>query len=185
MLNSSLFISVEAKSHGVRLVEESRSLAAHLALEHRYRESRPVQESFLTFQNVGAAQIVPSPEVYEKARSRKGIVGAFERTCRRWKLDSDGQMILLGYRPTDVTGRCVLAGLWIPSSQDFEDRVGYVVSIGLALDALFGQAVDAEIGWLRQPRARLGGKSALEYMLEGHMANLFVIAKMVTHERGL
>ena len=119
MLNSSLSISVEAKSHGVRLVEESRSLAAHLALEHRYRESRPVQESFLTFQNVGAAQIVPSPEVYEKARSRKGIVGAFERTCRRWKLDSDGQMILLGYRPTDVTGRCVLAGLWIPSSQDF------------------------------------------------------------------
>ena len=129
------------------------------------------------------AQSVPLAEVREEAR--EGLVDAFLKTCQRWQLNSDDQMILLGYRPNDAVGLRVLAGQWTPSSQDFEDRVGYVAAVGLGLGALLGEAVDAEIRWLKQPRARLDGKSALEYMLEGHMASLFVVARMVTHERGL
>lgn len=184
MLDSNPSISVGDDLHRFRLEQESRSAAGHRALEHRQREARPVLQDSLTSQNTGA-QIITLPEVREQVRSRKGIVDAFVKTCQRWELDSDGQMILLGYRPNDATGRWVLAGQWIPSSQDFEDRVGYVVGISLGLGALFGEVADAEIGWLRQSQARLDGKSALEYMLEGHMAHLFIVARMVTHERGL
>lgn len=118
MLDSNPSISVGGDLHRFRLEQESRSAAAHLALELRQREARAVLQDSLTSQNIGA-QIITLPEVREQVRSRKGIVDAFVKTCQRWELDSDGQMILLGYRPNDATGRRVLAGQWIPSSQDF------------------------------------------------------------------
>ena len=181
MLSSDWLLSAEIESQELR--RESLLAAANLAVENRQRKSMSSRQGSLSFEN--GAQIVPSAEAREEARGRKGLVDAFLKTCQRWHLNSDDQMILLGYRPNDAVGLRVLAGQWTPSSQDLEDRVGYVAAISLGLGTLFGEAVDAEIRWLKQPRARLDGKSALEYMLESHMASLFVVARMVTHERGL
>ena len=119
------------------------------------------------------------------AGTRRSIVDAFAKTCERWGLNCSEQLVLLGYQADHVVGQQVLAGGIAPTSQDVRDRVGYVVGISLGLGALFGDIIDAEIDWLRHPRKWLDGVSPLEHMLEGHIANLIVVAEMVKHERGL
>ena len=115
----------------------------------------------------------------------RGSLDAYVKTCQRWKLKSDKQMILLGYQPHDAVGRHVLSGDHIPPSQDFRDRIAYVLRISLGLGSVFNEAVEAELNWLNKTRPELKDKSAFDYMLEGHMSNLFIIAGLVEHERGL
>ena len=122
---------------------------------------------------------------HAEASSPQGVVDAFVKICQRWHLSHDEEIILLGYRPGDFIGEHILAGRVLPSSQDVLDRAGFVVSISLGLGAIFGEVVDAEISWISHRREKLNNKSPLEYMLEGHMENLFSVAEMVKHERGL
>ena len=118
-------------------------------------------------------------------RRLRGSLDAYVKTCQRWKLKSDKQMILLGYEPHDAVGRHVLSGDHIPPSQDFRDRIAYILRISLGLGSVFNEAVEAELSWLNKTRPELKDKSAFDYMLEGHMSNLFIIADLVEHERGL
>ena len=121
----------------------------------------------------------------EKTSNPRGIFEAFVKTCQRWELDLDKQITLLGCRENISTGHQILSGRIIFPSQDIVDRAGYIVGISLGLGSIFGEVVDAEIAWLKCPRVGLQNKSPLDYMLEGHLVNLFVIAEMVKHERGL
>ncbi len=115
----------------------------------------------------------------------RGSLDAYVKTCQRWKLEPENQRILLGYEPHDAAGRHVLSGNHIPLSQDFRDRIAYILRISLGLGSVFNEAVEAELNWLNKTRPELNDKSAFDYMLEGHMSNLFVIADLVEHERGL
>ena len=115
----------------------------------------------------------------------RGSLDAYVKTCQRWKLEPENQMILLGYEPHDAVGKHVLSGDHIPLSQDFRDRIAYILRISLGLGSVFNEAVEAELNWLNKTRPELKDKSAFDYMLEGHMANLFIIADLVEHERGL
>jgi Protein of unknown function (DUF2384) len=82
-------------------------------------------------------------------------------------------------------GRQILEGRLLAPPQDVRDRAGYVLGISLGLGALFNDSEEAELLWLRQPRSVFGGHSAIEFMLEGRMGNLMVVAQMVAAERGL
>lgn len=184
MPNNAQSVVTEGGLQEDQLMQARRSEVANLDRERQLRSAAPHPIKSLTSRNSGA-QVIQWPVNQAEASSLRGIIDAFVNTCQRWRLNHDDRMILLGYRPHDVIGQQVLAGLVSPSSQDVEDRVGCVVGISLGLGTVFGEAIDAEIGWLRQPRAKLNDKSAIGYMLEGHMANLFVITEMVKHERGL
>ena len=118
-------------------------------------------------------------------RRLRGSLDGYVKTCQRWRLEPDKQMILLGYEPHDGVGRHVLSGVHIPSSQDFRDRIAYVLLISLGLGSMFNEVVEAELNWLNKARPELNDQSAFDYMLEGHMSNLFVIADLVELERGL
>ncbi len=50
---------------------------------------------------------------------------------------------------------------------------------------MFNEVVEAELNWLNKARPELNDQSALDYMLEGHMSNLLVIADLVEQERVL
>lgn len=117
--------------------------------------------------------------------SSKGIVDAFAKTCQRWHLSSAEQVVLLGYKGSEFVGEQLLKGRFLALSQDAQDRTGYILGISVGLGALFDEAEVAELAWLTAPREALSGQSALNFMLEGRMANLMVVAGMVARERGL
>ena len=173
----------EAKS-GAQFSRLNRAKAQTFFLEHRLRVVPP-RKSWYFSSRVSHLQFSHRRIQRRKTVGLRGVVDAFVKTCQRWKLGEHDQMVLLGYEPHDVVGQRVLAGDILPSAQDFEDRVGYVVGISLGLEALFGVNAEAEMGWLREPRIELDDNSPLTFMLEGHMANLFTISELVVHERGL
>ena len=110
---------------------------------------------------------------------------AFVETCKHWGLDTDAQLILLGYPPGDSIGKQVLWGRIQALSRDARDRADYVVAISVGLAILHGEDAAAEKRWLRRQRATLGGQSPLDRMLNGDMAALVVVNGMVERERGL
>ena len=116
---------------------------------------------------------------------RHAIIELFVNTCERWKLQEDQQLILLGYSPNDSTGRRILDGHLNQLPRDVEDRAGYAVGISLGLCTLFRDNDDAELDWLQLSRQKFGGKSAMEFILEGDYKNLYVISEMVKRERGI
>ena len=167
-----------------KFVRQSHLQISRSDLVRRLRDTPRAQGPFLGFKSA-SAKLVSRRRRLENSRSLRGVVDAFVKTCQRWKLSNEDQLVLLGYEAEDAVGERVLAGQMLPSSKDFKDRIGYVVGISLGLGALFGEVIEAELGWLKDPREQLNGMSSLDYMLEGHMANLFAIAEIVARERGL
>jgi hypothetical protein len=70
-------------------------------------------------------------------------------------------------------------------SKDTLERISYVLGIYKALRILLpdDRAADA---WVRQPNAAtpFGGRSALERMLSGQVADLFVVRQYLDAQRG-
>ena len=182
--NNAQYVVTEGGLQQDQLMQARRSEVANLDRERQLRNATPDPTKSLTSRN-SEAKVIKWHVTQAEASNLRGIIDAFVNTCQRWRLNHDERMILLGYRPHDVIGQQVLAGRVIPSSQDVEDRVGCVVGISLGLGTVFGESINAEIGWIRKPRAKLNDKTAIAYMLEGHMVNLFIIDEMVKHERGL
>ena len=114
----------------------------------------------------------------------RGIVEGFIKTCQRWNLDSEQQKTLLGLSPSDPYGDLVLIGLVNFMSQDFEDRIGYVIGISIGLQILFRGNREAEINWLNCERKSLSNSAPIEYMLNGHMIDIIKISHLVDRERG-
>ncbi|MDE0302621.1 MAG: hypothetical protein OXJ38_05355 [Gammaproteobacteria bacterium] len=169
--------------HAEQFMQRRRIEAEDVVREQLLRTIAHVSSKpqFLSFEPI--TQLAPKQHE-EKISNPRGIFEAFVKTCQRWELDLDSQITLLGCRENISTGHQILSGHIISPSQDIVDRAGYIVGISLGLGALFGEAIDAEIDWLKCPRKKLQNKSPLEYMLEGHLVNLFAIAEMVRHERG-
>ena len=117
--------------------------------------------------------------------NRYAIIEMFLSVCKRWNVDIGQQMTLLGYSSNNPFVHKILDSDFSELPRDMEDRAGYVVGISLSLSILFGNNEEAELSWLRLPRNKLDGKSAIEYMLEGDYKNLYVISNMVKRERGI
>ena len=115
----------------------------------------------------------------------RGELKIFVETCQRWRLKLKDQVILLGYQSADSIGMQILNGRVRAHSRDIKDRSGYVIAISIGLGILYGESIDAENQWLRNPRQILDGKSPLDYMLGGQMIDLITINRMVERERGL
>jgi hypothetical protein len=111
-------------------------------------------------------------------------LGAFFRVANLWKLSVAEQMTLLG-----ITARSTYfqwkknANVELP--KDTLERISYLLGIYKALQILLPdtQAADA---WVRQPNQAplFGGQSALDRMLSGHVADLFVVRRYLDAQRG-
>jgi Protein of unknown function (DUF2384) len=122
-------------------------------------------------------------EIDRKTISRPGLK-TFFRICERWGLTNDQQMILLGitnpstfYKwrssPPETLGKDVL------------ERISYILGIYKSLQILLpeNQAADT---WVKAPNKNplFGGKSALDRMLSGNVADLFVVRNYLDAQRG-
>jgi hypothetical protein len=123
-----------------------------------------------------------SPKLDRRRLSAPGLK-AFFRIAGLWGLSGDEQMTLLG-----LTSRSTFFN-WrrdpdVSLSKDTLERISYVLGIYKALRILLPDDKAAD-GWVRQPNAAtlFGGRSALERMLSGQVADLFVVRQYLDAQR--
>jgi hypothetical protein len=102
----------------------------------------------------------------QPATTKSGVLDAFAKTCQRWHLSPEQQIILLGYKGSEFFGLQLLEGRVLTPPQDVRERAGYILAISIGLSSLFDESEQAELAWLNKPREALNGHSALAYMLE-------------------
>lgn len=119
---------------------------------------------------------------------RKDLSGpalrTFFRIAELWGLSADEQMTLLGLSARSTFFKWKKgAGGALP--KDTLERISYVLGIYKGLQILLPdeRAADA---WVRQPNAAplFGGQSALQRMLSGQVADLFVVRQYLDAQRG-
>jgi hypothetical protein len=108
----------------------------------------------------------------------------FFRIADAWKLSSGEARRILGDPPRSTFFLWKRAGEG-QLSRDTLERVSYVLGIYKALQILLPQQ-DAADAWIRKANAAplFGGKSALDRMLTGNVADLYVVRQYVDAQRG-
>lgn len=108
----------------------------------------------------------------------------FFRIAELWRVSADQQMTLLG-----VTSRSTFFK-WKKSTEavlpkDTLERISYILGIYKALQILLPDERSAD-DWVKRPNlaAPFGGKSALDRMLSGQVADLFVVRQYLDAQRG-
>jgi Protein of unknown function (DUF2384) len=119
---------------------------------------------------------------------RRGLSGpalrTFFRIAERWGLSADEQMTLLG-----VTTRSTFfkwkkdANAMLP--RDTLERISYILGIYKALQILLPDETAAD-AWVKRANAAplFGGRSALDRMLSGQVADLFVVRQYLDAQLG-
>jgi hypothetical protein len=113
------------------------------------------------------------------------IMDAFINTCERWNLADQERLVLLGYGNSASLGNQVLNSRMLAAPQDARDRAGYLLAISIGLGTIYNEVLDAERRWINLPHPKLGMKTPLAFMLEGHMGNILSVLRLVEEERGL
>ena len=108
----------------------------------------------------------------------------FFRIAELWNLSVNEQMTLLGLtsRSTYYKWRSEPPRRLPP---DLLERLSYLFGIYKDLQVLLPEPEAAD-AWVRKPNAAppFGGRSALERMLSGHVADLYVVREYLDAERG-
>ncbi len=126
------------------------------------------------------------PDFVQRPLKPRGVMDGFVKTCQRWGLSEREQLVLLGLGGDgEFLGRQLLRGNWLSPSQDVKDRAGYILGISIGLGAIFDEDAHAEVSWLKKVHPNVRGTSPLDLMLNGKMASLMMVARLVAEEREL
>lgn len=124
-----------------------------------------------------------APEVSEARMARAGL-RTFFRIAEQWGLSVEEQITLLGGPARSTYYKWRKDGAdGLP--KDVLERISYVLGIYKALQVLLPDERAAD-GWVRRPNDAqpFGGRSALERMLSGHVADLYEVRRYLDAERG-
>lgn len=121
-----------------------------------------------------------------EAPSRKDLTGpalrTFFRIAEAWELREQEQMKLLGL-DNRSTFQSWKRGMVAAIPKDALERISYVLGIYKGLHILLPRTADE---WVRKPNAAslFGGRSALERMTSGNVADLYLVRQYVDAQRG-
>jgi hypothetical protein len=121
-----------------------------------------------------------------KGLDRKDLTGPALRTFFRiadaWGLKEQEQMRLLGLESRS-TFQSWKRGVVAALPKDALERISYVMGIYKGLQILLPKTADE---WVRKPNKAqvFGGGSALERMMSGNVADLYVVRQYVDGQRG-
>jgi len=117
-----------------------------------------------------------------QAMSAAGL-RAFFRIAQAWQLNRTEQRALLGEPPTTTFHRWQREGGEL--NRDVLERISYVLGIFKALNILFPSEAQAD-GWIRRGNSAppFSGRSALDRMLSGNVADLYVVRSYLDAQRG-
>ena len=109
---------------------------------------------------------------------------AFFALAERWKLRVTEQRTLLGDPPESTYFKWKKQQDGAPS-RDVIERISYLLGIWKDLQILFPDPAQAD-AWLRKPNSAslFGGQPALERMLSGNVADLYVVRQYLDAQRG-
>lgn len=109
---------------------------------------------------------------------------AFFRLAEHWKLRGAEQRRLLG-EPAESTFFKWKRDQDGHPGRDVIERISYLLGVWQALQILFPDPAQAD-AWLRKPNQSplFGGQSALERMLSGNVADLYVVRQYLDAQRG-
>jgi uncharacterized protein (DUF2384 family) len=115
-------------------------------------------------------------------KRKTGPVQYLEKLLQVWGLNATEGAILLGADDASYVRRLSLGATRL-DGRDAKDRVAHLFAIDEALSRLFrNDEVVRE--WLREPKRELGGKSALDVLLEGSMENMLLVKQFTEHLSG-
>lgn len=120
------------------------------------------------------------------ATGRKDLTGpalrTFFRIAEAWGLREQEQMRLLGL-DSRATLQSWKRGDVAAISKDALERISYVLGIYKGLQILLPKSADE---WVRKPNEAplFGGRTALERMASGNVADLYVVRQYVDAQRG-
>jgi hypothetical protein len=109
---------------------------------------------------------------------------AFFRIAQLWRLSVDEQIRLLGSPSRSTYFKWKKEGArQLP--RDTLERISYILGIYRALQILLPDPAAAD-AWVRKPNAAplFAGRSALERMLSGNVADLYVVRKYLDAQLG-
>lgn len=119
----------------------------------------------------------------ESAESAAAALRTFWRLAEAWKLSVSEQLTLLGVgRTTRYHWKQGKVG---PLDRHVLERLSYLFGIYAALQVLLPVAERAD-EWVRKPNSAplFGGQSALDRMLGGQVADLYVVRQYLDAQRG-
>jgi hypothetical protein len=128
-------------------------------------------------------QPLAPPVELDSAAAGQAALRTFWRLADAWKLDVHEQTVLLG------VGRTTLyqwkQGKVGPLDRHVLERLSYLFGIYAALQILLPGAGRAD-AWVRKPNDAplFGGRSALDRMLGGQVADLYVVRHYLDAQRG-
>jgi hypothetical protein len=110
---------------------------------------------------------------------------AFFNIARDWGLNTDAQMVLLGSPGRSTFFKWKAAPERADLKRDTLERLSYLLGIYKALQILLPDTAAAD-AWVSKPNqaALFGGKSALERMLAGNVADLLAVRQYLDAQRG-
>lgn len=127
---------------------------------------------------------LPQPPAPDPAKVAQASLRTFFRIADAWKLGVDEQMTLLGITSRSTYFKWKKEGT-DRLSRDTLERLSYLFGIYKALQTLL-PTHDAADGWVRRPNDAplFHGRSALDRMLSGNVADLYVVRQYLDAQRG-
>lgn len=110
---------------------------------------------------------------------------AFFNIARDWALNTDAQMVLLGAPGRSTFFKWKSAPESADLKRDTLERLSYLLGIYKALQILLPDATAAD-AWVKKPNSAplFGGKSALDRILGGNVADLVAVRQYLDARRG-
>lgn len=121
-----------------------------------------------------------------RARSRTDLTGpalrTFFRVADAWKLSEQEQMSILGLDSRSTLQSWKKGGV-ATISKDALERISYILGIYKGLKVLLAKSAD---DWVRKPNDAplFGGEPALNRLVSGNVADLFVVRQYIDAQRG-
>ena len=121
----------------------------------------------------------------ENAKVSKSALRTFFNIINVWQLSAEQAMTLLGLDSRSTYFKWKKNPESAKLSPDKLERLSYIFGIYKALQILLPNADSAD-GWIKRPNSALPfqGKSALERMLAGRVADLYVVRQYLDGQRG-
>ncbi len=110
---------------------------------------------------------------------------AFFNIARDWDLNTDEQMVLLGGPGRSTFFKWKSTPNTADLKRDTLERLSYLLGIYKALQILLPASASAD-AWVKKPNTAplFGGKSALDRMLGGNVADLLAVRQYLDGRRG-
>lgn len=132
----------------------------------------------------------PAPATEDAARPDSRAMSAaglraFFNIARDWGLGTEQQMVLLGSPGRSTFFKWKAAPESADLKRDTLERLSYILGIYKALQLLLPDAAAAD-AWVKKPNDAplFGGRSALERMLAGNVADLLAVRQYLDARRG-